>query len=134
MRPCGRQGRRRKPREAKLRRGWPNIQGWRMYELGKYIISLKEENEAVVLRYADCGKHFGIFFQSDGSRRFDWGRKRDGGSIGDVSTFCFKLAVCACQCIRFLSPPTVLRCSELAEPRLSTSRHGFFRLVTNWRE
>jgi len=51
---------------SQLKRGWPNIQGWRRYELGKYNISFEEENGAVELRYVDCGKHLRIFFLSIG--------------------------------------------------------------------
>lgn len=42
-----------------------------MYELGKYNISFKEENEAVVLRCVYCGKHLRILLSIGGSRRFD---------------------------------------------------------------
>jgi hypothetical protein len=105
-----------------------------MYELGKYIISLKEEMRRLCYVMQTAVNISESSFNRTGREGLIGGESVTGGSIGDVSTFCFKLAVCACQCIRFLSPPTVLPCSELAEPRLSMSRHGFFRLVTNWRE
>jgi hypothetical protein len=67
MRPCGRQV----MMEASRGKIKAKVAAYSGHQIRKVQYFVEEENEAAVLRYVDCGKHLGIFFQSDGSRRFD---------------------------------------------------------------